>query len=90
MAEIVGDWELDLLEPLVENMQRLAVVIGGRDFVENSDEIVAEIGEALALLSTWEEVGDRALDVNDYIDREEAAWWAFWVYLGEHIRGWWD
>lgn len=90
MAEVIGDWEADLLDPLVANMRALAAVIAKHGIIEDVDKIVAEVQEALTLLDTWRNFDNFDGDFDDFVRREDAAWWDFWNYLGEHIRGWWD
>ena len=90
MTEIVGDWQIDLLEPLLENMRALAAVIAERDIVEDADEVTDEVEQALALFRTWQSFDGSGLSLSDYLLRENDVWWEFWNYLGGHIRKWWD
>jgi hypothetical protein len=90
VTEIVGDWQIDLLEPLFENMRALAAVIAERSIVENADEVADEVESALTLFEKWQGFDGSGLSLSDYILRENAVWWDFWDYLGGHIRKWWD
>ncbi len=86
---LAGDWEVDLLDPLLLRMQLLGRLIDTRAVVEDHAKIGAEVKEALRLHEEWRK-HDVAGTPEGWEVEDERLWKEFWDYLRGHIRGWWD
>lgn len=87
-----GDWGF-VMERFVADLKTLGEHIAEHDIIENAQTKAADIRHALHL---WDEYqmwanGDApAATALLHAEREDLAWSAFWDFVGNNIRGWWD
>lgn len=79
--KVVYDYQ-QALDPFVRKIVRLGEHVREHNMVVDSEEVYVQTQRAAELYEVWK---------RDNISLEsDQAWWDFWLYVGEHIRGWWD
>lgn len=86
------DWGL-ALGSFHENLLKIGAHLREHNAIENAELYAAQVDEADRLYRTWREVDEAPLagrTLEEYGEELEQAWWAYWVYVGEHLQDWWD
>lgn len=83
--KVWDDWWMALV-PFHKSLLKIGAHIREHDFVDGAELYAAQVDEADRLYKEWR----KALLFSSSQEEVDQAWWAYWIYVGEHLQRWWD